>query len=50
MTAAKIIAMKAADKKSKHLCLSVTPSKSCVGIDNINLVMLLHLQNEVAHI
>ena len=48
--AAKIIAMKAADEKTKHLCLSVMPSTSRVGIDNIDLVMLLHLQNEVDHV
>ena len=42
----KIIAMKAADEKSKHLCLSVMPSKSRVGIDNINLVMLLLISEE----
>ena len=47
MTATKIIVMKAADEKSKHLCLSITPSTSRVGIDNIDLVTLLHLQNEV---
>ena len=47
MTAAKIIAMKAAEEKSKHLCLSIMPSTFHVGIDNIDLVTLLHLQNEV---
>ena len=41
------MAMKPADKKSKHLSLSVMPSTSHVGIDNIDLVTLLHLQNEV---
>ena len=34
----KIIVMKAADEKSKHLCLSIMPSNSHVGIDNIDLV------------
>ena len=43
----KIMAMKPADEKSKHLSLSIMTSTSRVGIDNIDLVTLLHLQNEV---